>query len=119
LDVKDNALPKGRKSLLPTLLHRVPNLSIKKLQSKCDTLNANQQELKSSLKDTNEKLDRLLNVMTAYEEVIDNKESFEHLLMIVKYPKAFILLLVGCLSLVGGAFGNKIWDFIKMLLSAL
>ena len=51
--------------------------------------------------------------------VIDNKESFEHLLMIVKYPKAFILLLVGCLSLVGGAFGNKIWDFIKMLLSAL
>lgn len=89
------------------------------MQSKCDTLNTNQQELKSSLKDTNEKLDRLLNVMTAYEEVIDNKESFEHLLMIVKYPKAFILLLVGCLSLVGGAFGNKIWDFIKMLLSAL
>ena len=91
------------------------------VDSKCDILSSNQQTLKESLDKTSEKLDKLTELLEANTQetkscpVYQNKEGFEKLATLVKYPKWAILTVIGLISILLGYFGSEVFDVIKFL----
>lgn len=89
------------------------------VEHKCDALADNQKALQKSLDDTNEKLDRLTQLLEKYEDdthgcpVYKNRDKYERLSFYVKNPKTAILMLVGILALLGGFFGSTINGLLK------
>lgn len=106
---KDN--PQDKKMLLLAEL----------VETKYDALGKAQGELRDSIALTNEKLDKLTQLLTKYESathdcpVYKNKDSYEKLSFLIKNPKIYLLVLVGILSLVGGFFGANFAEIIKLL----
>lgn len=92
------------------------------VETKCEALGASQEELKNSLSETNEKLDKLTTLLEELQRntlacpVYKDMASYEKLNFIVKHPKVSILLLLGTLALIGGFFGANVIDGIKMLM---
>lgn len=89
------------------------------VEHKCDALADNQKTLQKSLDDTNEKLDRLTQLLEKYEDdthgcpVYKNRDKYEKLSFYVKNPKTALLMLVGILALLGGFFGSTINGLLK------
>lgn len=89
------------------------------VEHKCDSLAENQKTLQKSLDNTNEKLDRLTNLLERYEQdthecpVYKNKDRYEKISLYVRNPKVTILILVGFLALLGGVFGSTLTNVIK------
>ena len=93
------------------------------VEHKCDALAENQKSLQKSLDNTNEKLDKLTQLLEKYENdthgcpVYKNKDNYEKFSFYIKNPKTTILIIVGILALLGGFFGSTITGLIKGLIS--
>lgn len=91
------------------------------VETKCDALGKNQDDLKRSLDNTNNKLDRLTTLLEKYENdthgcpVYKNRSDYENISFFVRYPKISILVLLGVLALLGGVFGANFTDIINKL----
>lgn len=113
---KDN--PQDRKLLLLAEL----------VETKCDALATNQKQLMDKLTDTKEslietsgKLDRLTKVLESTNSqanscpVHKNKEGFDRLSVVMKYPKLTLFAVVGFIAILAGAISNGLLDLLKML----
>lgn len=93
------------------------------VEHKCDALAENQKSLQKSLDDTNDKLDKLTDLLEKYENdthgcpVYKNKDKYEKISFYVRNPKFTILILIGILALLGGFFGSTITGLIKSIMS--
>ena len=93
------------------------------VEHKCDALAENQKSLQKSLDDTNDKLDKLTDLLEKYENdthgcpVYKNKDKYEKISFYVRNPKLTILILIGILALLGGFFGSTITGLIKSIMS--
>lgn len=91
------------------------------VETKCEALGKNQEELKLSLDKTNDKLDRLTLILERYEQgkddcpVYKNKSDFERLTVLLKYPRMSLLVLLGVLSLLVGMFSSSFNDLLKFI----
>ena len=94
------------------------------VETKCDTLGATQNELKEELRCTNEKLDKLTDLLQDMKTAEDdcpirkNKEDVENLVMLAKHPKLSLLICVGVLALLTGFLGNELIQALKSLFGA-
>lgn len=92
------------------------------VEHKCDALADNQKGLQKSLDDTNEKLDKLTQLLEKYENdthgcpVYKNKDKYEKLSFYVRNPKTTLLILLGMLALLGGFFGSTVTDLIRHII---
>lgn len=92
------------------------------VESKCDSLSSNQEELKRNLRETNNKLDKITSLLEKYEQdkiscpVYKNKEGYEKLSIFLKYPKVSLLVLLGTFSILSGMFSSSFLDLLKFLL---
>lgn len=90
------------------------------VETKCSALGRNQEGLKSSLDSTNNKLDRLTELLEKYEQdthgcpVYRNRNGYERLSLFVRFPRLFILIVIGLLALLSGFFGAKIENVLKI-----
>lgn len=95
------------------------------VESKCEALGKTQEELKGSLNSTNQKLDKLTELLEKYESdthgcpVYKNRQDYEKLSFFVKYPKTASLALLGILAMSGGFFGANFINFVKEVISHL
>lgn len=107
----DKENPQDRKMLLLAEL----------VETKCDALGKNQGELRKSLDNTNQKLDRLTNLLEKYESethgcpVYKNRSDYEKISFLIRYPKISALILLGTLALLGGFFGANFLEVIDRL----
>ena len=91
------------------------------VETKCEALGKNQEELKLSLDKTNDKLDRLTLILERYEQdkddcpVYKNKSDFERLTVLLKYPRMSLLVLLGGFSLLVGMFSSSFNDLLKFI----
>lgn len=89
------------------------------VEDRCTALGDNQANLQKSLNNTNEKLDKLTELLEKYEgethgcPVYKNKVGYEKLSFYIKNPKISILIIIGMIALVGGFFGSTFSDLIK------
>lgn len=89
------------------------------VEHKCDNLGENQKKLQESLDITNQKLDRLTDLLEKYEHdthgcpVYRNKGDYEKFSFYIRNPKVAILVILGIVSLLGGFFGSTLNDFLK------
>lgn len=89
------------------------------VEDRCTALGDNQANLQKSLNNTNEKLDKLTELLEKYEgethgcPVYKNKGGYEKLSFYIKNPKISILIIIGMIALVGGFFGSTFSDLIK------
>lgn len=94
------------------------------VETKCEALGENQEELKSKISETNQKLDRLTNILEKYEDdknscpVYKNKDEFEQMIMLMKYPKITLFVILGILAVILGVVSSSASDFIKYLVGA-
>lgn len=92
------------------------------VEHKCDALADNQKNLQKSLDDTNEKLDRLTQLLEKYENdthgcpVYKNKDNYEKLSFYVRNPKVTLLILLGIIALLGGFFGSTVTDLVRHII---
>lgn len=109
----DRGNPQDRKILLLAEL----------VEHKCDALAETQKSLQKSLDDTNDKLDKLTDLLEKYENdthecpVYKNKDKYEKISFYVRNPKLTIFILIGILALLGGFFGSTITGLIKSIMS--
>ena len=107
----DKENPQDRKILLLAEL----------VETKCDALGKSQDDLKESLRSTNQKLDKLTNLLEKYESdthgcpVYKNRTDYEKISFFIKYPKISILVLLGAIALLGGFFGANIMEIIDKI----
>ena len=91
------------------------------VETKCEALSKSQEGLKSSLEETNKKLDKLTDIFEKYETdkrscpVYRNKDGFERLSMFMKYPKITLLVVVGIFALMVGMLSTSAMDLLKFL----
>ena len=94
------------------------------VETKCEALGKNQDELKQSLTVTNDKLDKLTAILEKYEDgkntcpVYKNKEDFERLVVFMKYPKITFFVLMGIFAALIGICSASASDILKFLLGA-
>ena len=92
------------------------------VEHKCDALADNQKNLQKSLDDTNEKLDRLTQLLEKYENdthgcpVYKNKDNYEKLSFYVRNTKVTLLILLGIIALLGGFFGSTVTDLVRHII---
>ena len=92
------------------------------VEHKCDSLADNQRCLQKSLDDTNNKLDKLTELLEKYESdthgcpVYKNRDSYEKFSFYVKNPKLTIVMIVGVLAILGGVFGSTITNLLKRII---
>lgn len=91
------------------------------VETKCEALGKNQEELKGSLKVTNEKLDKLTNLLEKYQNdkdmcpVYKDRKSFEKIAFFMRYPKVSLLVILGIFAMLVGLFSSSFTDLIKFL----
>lgn len=92
------------------------------VEHKCDALANNQKELHKSLESTNQKLDKLTQLLEKYEQdardcpVAKSRESYEKISFYIRNPKLTALILIGVLAVLSGFFSSTITSIIKSLL---
>lgn len=92
------------------------------VEHKCNSLAENQQELQKSLSITNDKLDKLTQLLEKYEQdahecpVHKNKDKYEKFSFYIRNPKLTILILIGVLAVMGGFFGATTSGLLKGIL---
>lgn len=91
------------------------------VENKCTSLGENQAKLQASLNDTNEKLDKLTDLLEKYEgdthgcPVYKNKDGYERLSFYLRNPKLSLLIILGTIALIGGFFGSTLTNLLKGL----
>ncbi len=94
------------------------------VETKCETLGKNQDELKQSLTVTNDNLDKLTAILEKYEDnkntcpVYKNRKDFERLVVFIKYPKITFFVLMGIFAALIGICSASASDILKFLLGA-
>lgn len=89
------------------------------VEDRCTALGYNQAALQKSLNNTNEKLDKLTDLLEKYEgethgcPVYKNKDGYERLSFYIRNPKISMLIILGMIALVGGFFGSTLITLIK------
>lgn len=92
------------------------------VETRCGVLGDNQAELKASLAKTNDKLDKITELLEKYETdkkgcpVYKNKTDFEKAAVLLRYPKITLLTILGIMALLGGFFSASIVDLLKFIL---
>lgn len=90
-------------------------------ESKCSALAKNQEEMKTTIENTNDKLDKLTSLLEKYEDntlncpVHKDRKEFEALSFFLKNLKIAALILLGILALMSGIFGSRISEIFDML----
>lgn len=108
----DRSNPQDRKILLLAEL----------FEHKCDALADNQRKLQGSLDTTNNKLDKLTELLERYERdthecpVYKDRDKYEKFSFYVKNPKLTILILIGIIALLGGFFGSTVTNLLKRII---
>lgn len=93
------------------------------VETKCEALSENQKDLKQSLEKTNEKLDKLTDLLVKYENdkndcpVYKNIDDYERLSVFLKYPKISVLVLLGVFALLVGLFTSNFTAILKFLIN--
>lgn len=91
------------------------------VETRCSSLAEHQGELQKSLRDTNEKLDKVTKLLEEQQQdgkdcpVYRNKENFEKISFLMRYPRFSLLMLLGILALLSGLFSSSIFPYLKML----
>lgn len=91
------------------------------VEHKCDALAENQRDLQVSLNSTNDKLDKLTQLLEKYEEdthgcpVYRNRDKYEKFSFYVKNPKVSLAILLGVLAVLGGFFGSTVTDVVRKI----
>lgn len=107
----DNTNPQDKKILLLAEL----------VEDKCSALGENQAELQKSLNNTNDKLDKLTELLEKYENdthgcpVYKNRDGYEKLSFYIRNPRTFVFVVLGVIALVGGFFGSTLTALIKKI----
>lgn len=89
------------------------------VEDRCTALGDNQAALQKSLNNTNEKLDKLTELLEKYEgethgcPVYKNKDGYEKLSFYIRNPKISMLIIIGMIALIGGFFGSTFTTLIK------
>ena len=89
------------------------------VEDRCTALGDNQAALQKSLNNTNEKLDKLTELLEKYEgethgcTVYKNKDGYERLSFYIRNPKISMLIILGMIAIVGGLFGSTLTTLIK------
>ena len=91
------------------------------VEDRCTALGDNQAALQKSLNNTNEKLDKLTELLEKYEDethgcpVYKNKDGYERLSFYIRNPKISLLIILGMIAIAGGFFGSTLTTLIKRL----
>lgn len=89
------------------------------VEHKCNALAGNQKNLQNSLDNTNDKLDKLTELLEKYEAdvhgcpVYHNRPHYEKISFYVKNPKTTLLMIIGFFALMGGFFGSTLTEVIR------
>lgn len=89
------------------------------VEDRCTALGDNQAALQKSLNNTNEKLDKLTELLEKYEDethgcpVYKNKDGYERLSFYIRNPKISLLIILGMIAIAGGFFGSTLTTLIK------
>lgn len=100
-------------------------LLAKLVEAKHSELGQIQDSLQKCLDTTNEKLDKLTDLIERYERdthgcpVYKNRDHYERLSFYVKNPKMSLLTFIGILAILGGFFGTSIVSLANKLLTLL
>lgn len=100
-------------------------LLAKLVEAKHSELGQIQDSLQKCLDTTNEKLDKLTDLIERYERdthgcpVYKNRDHYEKLSFYVKNPKMSLLTFIGILAILGGFFGTSIVSLANKLLTLL
>lgn len=91
------------------------------VETRCASLAEHQGELQKSLKDTNDKLDRMTKLLEQQQQdgkdcpVYRNKENFEKISFLMRYPRFSLLMLLGVIALLAGFFGASVLPYLKVI----
>lgn len=91
------------------------------VETRCSALAEHQGELQKSLRDTNDKLDKVTKLLEEQQQegkdcpVYRNKENFEKISFLMRYPRFSLLMLLGILALLAGLFSSSIFPYLKLL----
>lgn len=91
------------------------------VETRCSALAERQGELQKSLRDTNDKLDKVTKLLEEQQQegkdcpVYRNKENFEKISFLMRYPRFSLLMLLGILALLSGLFSSSIFPYLKLL----
>lgn len=91
------------------------------VKTKCEALATHQTSLRESLDRTNEKLDRVTDLLEKMEAdkkvcpVYMHKGDFEKVSFILRYPRLSFLMLIGIVVLIGGLFGTSLVEAIRLI----
>lgn len=91
------------------------------VETKCEVLSQNQGNLQRSLDRTNEKLDKVTDLLEKIEgerldcPVYANQKDFEKLSFFMRYPRLTFLMLLGIIGLIGGLFSSSALGVLKFL----
>ena len=100
-------------------------LLAKLVEARHSELGQIQDSLQKCLDTTNEKLDKLTDLIERYERdthgcpVYKNRDHYEKLSFYVKNPKMSLLTFIGILAILGGFFGTSIVSLANKLLTLL
>lgn len=100
-------------------------LLAKLVEAKHSELGRIQDSLQKCLDTTNEKLDKLTDLIERYERdthgcpVYRNKDHYEKISFYVKNPKISLLIFIGMLAILGGFFGTSIVSLTNKLIALL
>lgn len=92
------------------------------VKTKCEALATNQSSLRESLDKTNEKLDRVTDLLEKIEAdkkvcpVYMNRRDFEKVSFMLRYPRISFLIVIGVVVLLGGLFGTSLIEAIRLIL---
>ena len=91
------------------------------VETRCSTLAEHQEELKESLLGTNVKLDRMTTLLEEQQRegrecpVYSNKEGFEKVSFLMKYPRISLFALMGVAALLAGFFSSSVFPYLRVI----
>ena len=91
------------------------------VETRCAALAEHQGDLKKSLKDTNDKLDKVTQLLEQQQQegkdcpVYRNRENFEKISFLMRYPRFSLLMLLGAVALLAGFFGASVLPYLKVI----
>lgn len=96
-------------------------LLAKLVEEKCDELGRNQDALRNTLKDTNDKLDKLTDILHTYERsknscpVYQHKQTYEWLTNLISHPKETLFILIGVAAFLAGFLNTDLMGKLKIV----
>ena len=91
------------------------------VEEKCDALDLNQRELRTSLAENTAKLDQIAELLkttnAAHQDcpVYKNKANFNGLSFLMMHPKLSMLIIIGIISIITGLIGANLQPFLEFV----